>query len=593
MAGDARQSLINRIGLTLGAVLMFATLNMLGSYLTAESVENDAVRIDLTGSLRMQSYRIAGGLLNENRDNVVQNNSSMLEARIAEFDERFYRPVLSTYLRNVDDEELAEDYLRLEQSWINLKAKLRHSEPDLDQLLLDIDMFVVEVDALVGRLADRTESKFKLLRLFQRISLLLTIIIVALGYSDVNTNVVAPLKKLVVIANGVQKGDFSERIKVEGNDELSLLADTCNQMSEGLEAMYQNLEEKILDKTEHLEHARDELALLYSISRILSSDDSLTDRVEKALELIDTYFQPAKVQLDFSNVSADLRFSVGLPLTESESGPASQFIVERQGNFYGRLMVYSKQPLAEVQRSLLQAIADNLAAALDADQRQDQHHRLILMEERTVIARELHDSLAQSLSYLKIQFSRMQMLKAQGDNDSELDATMIHIKTGIDAAYQQLRELLATFRLQLSNEGLKSALEKTVSEFSDRSDILITLNYPDAQLPITPNEEIHVLQIVRESLSNVVRHSSAAHCEIELAVIDYRKIRVIVADDGIGFGSAGVGADHYGKVIMRERAKVLGGDVSFYDNKLKGATVELIFSSSAQDLPQQKLEQAS
>ena len=593
MAGDGRQSLVNRMGLTLGAVLLLATLNMLGSFLIAENLENDAVRIDLAGSLRMQSYRIAGGLLSEDRADIDENDPSMLEDRIVEFDERFYQPVLNTYLRNVDDKELAGKYLKLEESWSDLKIKLRQTEPDLDTLLLDIDTFVVEVDVLVGHLAVRTESKFKLLRLFQGLSLLLTIVIVALGYFDLTANVVAPLKKLVVIANRVQEGDFSERIKVEGNDELSLLAGTFNQMSEGLEAMYQDLEEKIRDKTEHLEHARDELAVLYLISRILSSDNSLNERVTKALDHINSYIQPAKASLDVVNVNADLRLDVAVASMECKDAPTSQFNIERQGNLYGRLIVCAKQSLAEVPLSLLQAVADNLAAALDADQRHDQHHRLILMEERAVIARELHDSLAQSLSYLKIQFSRMQMLKAKGDNNSELDATMIHIKTGIDAAYQQLRELLATFRLQLSNEGLKSALEKTVSEFSDRSDILITLNYPDAHLPITPNEEIHVLQIVRESLSNVVRHSGAANCEIGLAVTEHGEIRVIVEDDGIGFSSKVAGADHFGKVIMRERANVLGGNISFYDNKPRGAIVELVFWSSVQNLPQKALELVS
>ena len=100
MAGDVRQSLINRMGLTLGAVLLLATLNMLGSFLIAESVENDAVRINLAGSLRMHLYRIAGGLLNEDRADINENHPSMLEDRIVEFDERFYQPVLNTYLRN-------------------------------------------------------------------------------------------------------------------------------------------------------------------------------------------------------------------------------------------------------------------------------------------------------------------------------------------------------------------------------------------------------------------------------------------------------------------------------------------------------------
>ena len=74
---------------------------------------------------------------------------------------------------------------------------------------------------------------------------------------------------------------------------------------------------------------------------------------------------------------------------------------------------------------------------------------------------------------------------------------------------------------------------------------------------------------------------------------EHGEIRVIVEDDGIGFSSEVVGADHFGKVIMRERANVLGGNVSFHDNKPRGAIVELVFWSSVQNLPQKALELVS
>ena len=578
----------------LGAVLLLATLNMLGSFLTAESVENDAVRINLAGSLRMQSYRIAEGLLIENSAGRGTGNQNMLEARIEEFDERFYRPVLSEHLRNSENQELASDYLALEARWIELKKALRRPEPDLLSLRSNIDSFVVEVNALVDRLAQQTENKFKLLRIFQGASLLLTIMVLVLGYIDVNRNVVAPLKKLLVAAGKVQDGNFSTRLKVSGKDELSTLSDTFNQMSSSLEAMYQNLEGKILEKTKHLEQARDELALLYAISRILSGDESLTVRMEKSLIRIELYFRHIDIYVGLSPELAKFGMSRQLLNTRSNHNlSVTQFEIERQGHRHGRLVINSRDVLVDEHRALLQAIADNFAAALDEEQRQDQHHRLILMEERTVIARELHDSLAQSLSYLKIQFSRMQMLKAKGGSEAEFDSTVGLIKSGIDTAYHQLRELLATFRLQLSNEGLKNALEKTVVEFNDRSGVVIALDYAEENLQLSPNEEIHMLQIVRESLSNVVRHSQANSCQIQVRVNKEADIIVTIEDDGLGFVDEQVEDGHYGKVIMQERARVLGGEVSFLNNEAGGATVELVFRSDIADPKKLKTEQVA
>ena len=578
----ASQSIISRTALTLSAVMLLAIINMLVSFLTAESAENDAVRINLAGSLRMQSYRIAEALLIEDDAQLNPEKENLVQRHIDGFERRFNRPVLRAYLKQDRYPELAKVIEQLESSWRDLKTQLATDRSDTAQLLLDIDNFVVSIDGLVSKLELQTENKFKLLRLIQGISLLVTILIVVLGYVDISINVVNPLKHLLNMANKVQTGDFSKRLKIRGDNELTLLSKTFNKMAASLDSMYRELEEKVQEKTLHLEQAKDELSLLYEASRLLSSGDSIIQRIEESLVKVNQYFPNTHISVELGQES---KTPLGQARLESPADSPTKHTLRieigRESEAYGELLIHSEQALLESHKNMLQAIADNMAAALNADWQQNQQRRLVLMEERAVIARELHDSLAQSLSYLKIQISRMQMLKTRDTDPQALEDTTQLIKSGIDAAYRQLRELLTTFRLQLSNEGLQHDLENTVEEFSARGDIPIELKYTINDFSLTPNEDIHILQITREALSNALRHSQASRAEVKLAANEAGTIEVTITDNGTGFTEGDSASSHYGKTIMQERANTLSGTVEFINPPQGGALVKLSFTPDA------------
>ena len=573
--------------------MLLAIINMLVSFLTAESAENDAVRINLAGSLRMQSYRIAEALLIEDDTQLNPEKENLVQRQIDEFERRFNRPVLRAYLKQDRYPELANIIEQLESTWGDLKIQLATIPSDTAQLLIDIDNFVVSIDALVSKLELQTENKFKLLRLIQGISLLVTILIVVLGYVDINVNVVKPLRHLLIMANKVQAGNFSMRLKVRGDDELTLLSTTFNEMAASLDSMYRELEQKVQEKTLHLEQARDELSLLYDASRLLSSESRIDERIEESLIKVNQYFPNAHIYIDLEHGSKSPLSQARLELPAAPPKHTARIEIGRASEVYGQLLIHSDQPLFEKHRNTLQAIADNMAAALNADWQQDQQRRLVLMEERTVIARELHDSLAQSLSYLKIQISRMQMLKNRNNDPQALEDTTQLIKSGIDAAYGQLRELLTTFRLQLSNEGLQRDLENTVEEFSARGDIPIELEYGISHFSLTPNKDIHILQIVREALSNILRHSHASRAKVRLAANEAGTLEVTIADNGTGYSEGDSRSSHYGQTIMQERASTLSGAVEFINQPQGGALVKLSFTPDAAQHPSNTTEHST
>ena len=158
---------------------------------------------------------------------------------------------------------------------------------------------------------------------------------------------------------------------------------------------------------------------------------------------------------------------------------------------------------------LLEALGKHIGISLEVCRPVTQDRRLDLLEEHGVMARELHDSLAQSLTYLKIQATRLSLLTRPGRETDLLDDALAELKEGLNTAYRQLRELLTTFHLQMDGQGLGPALEKTVEEFNARGKLTVHLDNKLSPSHFGVNEEIHVLQLVREALSNVIRHSQA------------------------------------------------------------------------------------
>jgi two-component system nitrate/nitrite sensor histidine kinase NarX len=248
------------------------------------------------------------------------------------------------------------------------------------------------------------------------------------------------------------------------------------------------------------------------------------------------------------------------------------------GNHYGVLQLEMPpgKELAQWQTHLLEALSRHIGIAIGTARRTEQSRRLSLLEERAALARELHDSLAQSLAYMKIQVSRLKPLVADPQRGDEAREVLEELREGLNSAYRQLRELLTTFRQRIEGEGLASALESTVTEFAGRGGIPITLDVHLAGCELTPNEEIHALQIVREALSNVLNHAHAQQARVNVNCESDGSVLATVTDDGIGIQQA-AGTHHYGLKIMEERARNLGGELVVENLPALGTRVSLHF----------------
>lgn len=232
---------------------------------------------------------------------------------------------------------------------------------------------------------------------------------------------------------------------------------------------------------------------------------------------------------------------------------------------------------------LINALSNLIGTSLSLRKNRQQDYQILLMEERNTIARELHDSLAQSLSYLKIQISILEktMLSNTNQNSNEQQQIIDQVKTGLNSAYIQLRELLTTFRLQMNTKNFDEALNAAANEFANKGNFKVHLTNKILSSHLDANEQIHLLQIARECLSNVHRHAHANMVDIKLVYNQKTsEITLSVTDDGVGLNPDFDKSQHHGLIIMQERAKNLNGVLNIQEHKPKGTRVSINFIPS-------------
>jgi two-component system nitrate/nitrite sensor histidine kinase NarX len=244
------------------------------------------------------------------------------------------------------------------------------------------------------------------------------------------------------------------------------------------------------------------------------------------------------------------------------------------------LMFAAECALPPQMTPLLRATGDLVGMTLDNARLSRENLRIRLTNERQMLANEVHDSLAQGLTYMRM---RMNLLRDAIRRNDELRAHKFcsDVDDALGNSQRRLRELITYFRTRMDPQGLAHALRETSDRFLDRTGVELAFDnrIPDLYLP--PEREIEVFHIVQEALANITRHAHAtgARLLIERIGDDYH---VVVEDDGVGLAADSCGAvqddsGHYGIAIMRERARRLGGNIALGRAGGTGTRLELTF----------------
>lgn len=617
MREKVRNSLVRRGGLALASITLLALFNMFASVIVADQTQGDAAAINMAGSLRMQSFKIGYLLQRVNTEEDLLN--VRIEANVLE--SKFMSPELSLLLDEKTTTIASRHFRLLKDEWNHNLHPLFHG--DLSNLSNaraqygeSVFDFVSRIERLVKILQRDNENKIQLLLMIQGASMLITVIVVLIAMASLRSNIVEPLRTLVNAALAVSKGNRSVKVDIKQDDELGQLAAAFNTMAAEISTHYADLEQKVDEKTAELTRSNRSLELVYNATRKLSEDIHSKEIITSILDELEIATGVAHISLCLNENTRERPYNP-VVITEAEinnrcikshcddcvmhsiqqatnglSKTAPTFAIRLDEDQFGVLFVQLKpdQHLEEWQKHLFQAVSDRIATAFSLARRAEQESRFMLLEERNTIARELHDSIAQSLSYLKFQIGRLQMLQKKESTQEEQQKVLAEMKEAVNSAYGNLRELLTSFRLKINDPSLEQALRGTVAEFSQRGQLAIHLDYGLRYYRLTPNEEIHLLQIVRESLSNIVRHAKATEARVSLDAASNGKLTLVVDDNGIGLQNNHQKLHHYGLSIMNERTRNLGGELHIGQSPLGGVRVEM---KCQLDLYKNQTEQAT
>jgi two-component system, NarL family, nitrate/nitrite sensor histidine kinase NarX len=227
---------------------------------------------------------------------------------------------------------------------------------------------------------------------------------------------------------------------------------------------------------------------------------------------------------------------------------------------------------------LFESVGEHLGMALENARLARENMRITLMDERQMLANEIHDALAQTLAYMKMRMTLLQ--ESVEDGNRELASRYVNdVSEALDSAYSSLRELLAQFRDRMDPRGLIPALEELVQTFRQRSGISLEFNNRVAELGLSADQEVQVFHIVQEALANIHKHASAQRVLVTLDA-SVGQYRVTVEDNGVGMETAESPPMHFGLSIMRERAERLGGRIDYISRPGEGTTVVLGFPAT-------------
>ena len=196
-------------------------------------------------------------------------------------------------------------------------------------------------------------------------------------------------------------------------------------------------------------------------------------------------------------------------------------------------------------------------------------------EERTRIARDLHDRIGQSLAYLAFELDRLSASENRGDN---ISADLGRLRIDVRSVITEVRDTLYDLRTDVSDsKDIEETLTEFIARFSERNDLDITLDADSAsRLPILQERELW--RIAQEALVNVNRHAQASTatvrwtCTPESATLE-------VTDDGVGFPVDGAGRlDSYGILGMRERASSVGASLEVISAPGEGTTIRCVLT---------------
>lgn len=453
--------------------------------------------------------------------------------------------------------------------------------------------------------------------------------LIGLLYYFIVKKLFMPFYELKKWSQRLRSGDLSTAIPLTDNSSFRGVISDVNNITQELSALTEEMDLKVQEKTRHIAAKSRSLEILYDIATDLSTARNLDELLDQFLDtlmvLVDA--KAASVRLVTKNETTLLIASRGLSreiikqeqcvkidrclcgnitkyggfgvqtgietcnkITGMElvAGGCAELIVvplQYRDNILGVYNLFLKRPSIELGKDvkdLLNSIGKHLGLAIEKSRLDDNERRLAIMEERNMIGNELHDSLAQSLVSMRLQIKMLGEILFKKDVRSAQNEVR-KLKSAVDQAHEDLRDLLGNFKSLIDDRGLVPAINDLVIRFKEETKIFVFLQNEWNEYSFSPVQEVQIYRIIQEALTNVRKHSNASNVRIVLRYGNDDKKNefiILIEDDGHGIEASGNKSKpgkNIGITIMKERAQRLDGTLSIESEPGEGTQIFLSF----------------
>ncbi len=482
------RTLSAKLGLIGGTLLLVALASISFTLWASWQLEGGAAAVNEAGRMRMQTWRIAQTL--------GRGDTAQLAQQVAQFD----RSVV--LLRNGDparplflphDARSTQAFLDVQRDWQTLRAQWTGSAaPNAAEAARQAEAFVQHIDVLVSSVETRLSSLTGILNALQLFMVALTVASAVTLLYSAYLFVFNPLERLQTGLARAREGDLSARVTVDSSDEFGELSEGFNRMAETLQGLYQNLEVKVEEKTVRLAAQHERLSTLYQATAFAAHAATLDElaqgfaqRVRRAAHadaaairwsdegnrryvMLASDGLPAEVAANEHCVMTgdclcaqpqEEALTRVIPIRSESTEPllghceragyrtVVSVPVRLQDRLVGEMdLFYTTQAtLTDEDRGLLDTLANHLAVAIEGLRASALEREAAVAAERGLLARELHDSIAQSLAFMKIQIALLRAALRR-DDDAQVARTVGELEAGIHESLSDVRELLVHFR---------------------------------------------------------------------------------------------------------------------------------------------------
>ncbi len=611
------RSLRAQLSLVFIGFLLLVVSSVLVTFLAIQTQRDDATVINLAGRQRMLSQKMTWLAL-------TQPSNPELARAIELFDQTLYAlrdgdATLDSTDRLVTLPPAPDPTLRTQlgdavTAWETFRAHLL--AVNAPALQTESPQILAQLDSIVSAFESRAQAKLVRLQLIQFVFLISALLLLVWGYVITRRRIVQPLARLGAAAQRIANGQLTDPVPAMNKDELGELGQAFETMRAEIAAAREELETRVARRTRELTSAFElsqEIVAQRDLDQLLQSVTdrarALTQSQAASLCLLDENRAELTLVAQSGNGKspAGLRQSMQRDLVRRVVMEGETVIMQTACSQCGFLLAHAPgqcvaAPLSAGSESLgalcavreigkpfdtdetraLTLLANSAAIAIanarliTAEQKQAAHAATLAERER--LAAELHDNLAQTLSFLNLKTDRVKEIVAAHDAD-HIGADLERMKEAIGVAYQQVRTALVGLREPLpSLDDFAQKLTTHLSDFREATSLQVELIAADpSAFALPPLMQTQAMHIIRESLINIRRHARAQHLVVRVERVN-DQARFAIEDDGCGFDPQAIVSDaHLGLAIMRARAERSGGTLKVESAKGVGTKVMAMF----------------